>query len=101
MNTHVKWSRGQADVIGEEQQTSNFHELNIFIIIFSKILTDLDECEVSGSCGPNMLCMNTVGSFSCSCRQGYRKEKNHKNCTGNSQTALYTLNCNNVVIEKN
>ena len=78
-------SRGQADIMGKELQSSKVHELNIFIIIVSTILADLNECEVSGSCVPNMLCMNTVGSFSCSCRQGYRKEKNHQNCLGNSK----------------
>ena len=52
---------------------------------YVNIPADVDECLVSGSCGPNMLCMNSVGSYSCSCRPGYRARKNQQNCLGNCQ----------------
>ncbi len=35
--------------------------------------TDVDECA-QGLCGENMKCDNFPGSYSCSCRKGYREE---------------------------
>ncbi|XP_023933067.1 fibrillin-3-like [Lingula anatina] len=34
--------------------------------------TDIDECKYPGSCpGSGMQCINTVGSYTCTCRAGY------------------------------
>lgn len=32
---------------------------------------DIDECLSKDSCGPNSICSNTMGSFSCQCEPGY------------------------------
>ena len=35
-------------------------------------MLDIDECaDRSNDCSPNALCVNTPGSFSCACNQGY------------------------------
>lgn len=42
--------------------------------------TDIDECA-SGQCG--QLCVNTIGSFICSCNPGYTLDNDGKTCNGN------------------
>ena len=32
---------------------------------------DINECEDPASCGPNTICTNSIGSFSCACLPGY------------------------------
>lgn len=45
------------------------------------LLLDLDECEVvNGGC--EQVCINSIGSYSCGCYQGYNLEDNASNCTG-------------------
>ena len=57
--------------------------------------TDIDECGVSDHCSQQ--CINTVGSYNCSCKSGYRLNDNQKTCDG--KLALYKtcwlchLNC--------
>ena len=39
-----------------------------------KLKTDIDECELESSssvCDVNANCSNTIGSFSCHCKEGY------------------------------
>lgn len=39
---------------------------------FSEIpLSDLDECWSSNACGTNAVCINTVGSYDCRCKEGH------------------------------
>ncbi|XP_055366983.1 adhesion G protein-coupled receptor E2-like [Betta splendens] len=33
--------------------------------------SDINECQVSGICGPASVCANTIGSYICSCQTGY------------------------------
>ena len=43
--------------------------------------TDIDECDLeTHDCAHN--CSNTVGSFVCSCRDGYQLDNDQMNCTG-------------------
>ncbi|XP_023213551.1 fibrillin-1-like, partial [Centruroides sculpturatus] len=37
---------------------------------------DIDECLDANKCGSNSNCSNTVGNFTCSCRDGYVRNKN-------------------------
>ncbi|XP_033870304.3 low-density lipoprotein receptor-related protein 1B-like isoform X1 [Acipenser ruthenus] len=40
--------------------------------------TDYDECAVYGTC--SQTCMNTYGSYGCSCTEGYIMQSNRKSC---------------------
>ena len=56
-------------------------KLIIIILLFFNILSDIDECAVGmGGCAHN--CNNTIGSFECSCRDGYELEEDGKTCRG-------------------
>ena len=45
------------------------HTVNI-VRVYSTLITDIDECEMmNGGCQHS--CINTPGSFQCSCDQGY------------------------------
>ena len=54
---------------------------------FNFVVTDTDEClkEIHG-CDVNAVCNNTLGSYKCTCKDGY--EGNGTNCTGQSQTKV-------------
>ena len=42
---------------------------------------DIDECDIKEDiCEHN--CINTEGSFNCSCREGYLLSTDGRNCTG-------------------
>ena len=57
------------------------------------MIIDIDECDISnGGCEHN--CTNTIGSFVCSCNDGYNLTENALNCTGmrSAQSiSLYSL----------
>lgn len=40
---------------------------------FIEMCSDIDECAISDPCPANSNCMNTIGSYSCTCKPGYRK----------------------------
>ena len=42
---------------------------------------DINECNNADSCHHNANCINTAGSFTCSCVEGYRGDGTQ--CTGN------------------
>ena len=44
--------------------------------------SDIDECE-QGSAGCDHNCNNTVGSYFCTCMDGYELESDNHTCTGN------------------
>ena len=48
--------------------------------------TDINECTPSAPC--EQVCINTPGSFQCSCNAGYVMDSNGRNCTG-AFIALY------------
>ncbi len=43
---------------------------------------DVDECEESGGSDCGQLCTNVPGSFTCSCREGFRLHPDGKTCIG-------------------
>jgi hypothetical protein len=47
---------------------------------------DVDECLSGSSCGPNSVCVNTNGSYTCACTPGYEqlagKDAKVDGCTG-------------------
>jgi len=44
-------------------------------------VTDIDECQ-SNNGGCDHFCKNTVGSFDCSCRKGFKLLTDEKSCQG-------------------
>ncbi|CAH3170775.1 unnamed protein product, partial [Porites evermanni] len=63
---------------------------------------DIDECG-EHVCGPNTLCFNTNGSYSCACQAGFRSKNHTLNCTDidecleNTYTCDSASNCENTL----
>ena len=47
----------------------------------SQFFADVDECEINGSCPERSTCANSIGSFVCTCNEGFMK--NGSVCIGN------------------
>ena len=45
---------------------------------------DINECS-EGTAGCAHICTNTIGSYVCSCDQGYRLESDGRTCNGKSK----------------
>ena len=59
-----------------------FKQLNLFPL-------DTDECSVVSPC--NQTCLNTNGSFECSCWNGYLLNSDRRSCRGEISTYCYLL----------
>ena len=46
----------------------------------SVVFSDIDECKGNHSCHVNATCMNTKGSYFCTCHPGHTE--NGSDCTG-------------------
>ena len=55
------------------------------VFSFYFVLLDRDECQdgSTNDCDKNAICTNTVGSFKCSCKEGFTG--NGKTCQGNNR----------------
>ena len=58
-------------------------------ISYSYSYLDIDECLIVNKCGTNGVCVNTLGSFKCSCKQGYQNLMG--NCIGTNFIHLFLL----------
>ena len=64
----------------------NSRSIGYFYVVNLKSHLDIDECaEGSHSC--TQICMNMVGSYSCSCEPGYHLENNGYICTDINECA--------------
>lgn len=63
---------------GGSQSTRTMHCGPGFIVDDQNLCRDIDECA-SGrhTCGPEQSCINTRGSFTCQCPQGYQRSGEH------------------------
>lgn len=54
-----------------------------YILIIFAVFTcvDIDECT-TGEAGCSQICKNTLGSFECSCDNGYELSYDSKTCDG-------------------
>ena len=59
--------------------SSQLHFLK-YIIFYVYHFTDINECKGNNSCHVNAICMNTKGSYVCTCHPGYTGNGNE--CTG-------------------
>jgi len=62
--------------------------------------TELNECSPNNGqfegllyCGRNTVCTNTVGSFTCTCNQGYEDFAEHSGCIDIDECRVGTNNC--------
>lgn len=66
---------------GEPPQKWKYAELILHGYLDVSLMIDIDECsENRDNCG--QLCQNTLGSYSCSCRTGYRLASDGAGCDG-------------------
>ena len=57
--------------------------------MFCLTVVDLDECRThTHNCDVNADCLNTVGSYSCTCNAGYTGDG--QTCSGKKQTKTLT-----------
>ena len=67
---------------------------------YSKL--DTDECLAnSTSDGCEQVCTNTIGSFQCSCIEGYTLSSNDKSCLDIDECTAGTHNCQQLCINTN
>ena len=57
------------------------------IYISDLFLLDIDECEAN-PCDVNAACLNTNGSYECSCRPGFKGDGD--SCTGNKLSSRHS-----------
>ena len=50
--------------------------------------TDIDECELTEMNDCQQHCTNTVGSFNCSCQEGFTLNVDGRNCDGRYKIIL-------------
>ena len=56
------------------------------------VVVDVNECTINnGGCEAN--CMDTEGSYVCSCEEGFELNINQHNCDGESQRLYSQVNC--------
>ena len=48
------------------------------------LISDIDECSSENNCDVNARCMNTIGSYNCTCKKGYQGDG--RNCPGKVQS---------------
>ena len=60
--------------------------------------TDIDECAL-GTNGCNQYCINTIGSYLCTCYIGYQISLNHRICVGKTIYHLCHSNCSIYIIQ--
>ena len=62
------------------------------------VCDDTDECLVAGSC--SQTCLNTKGSFQCSCVEGYTLEANKFTCKPMSEWAFQHIPFQHLLSER-
>ena len=64
--------------------------IDLSYVIDSVCLSDINEClePNKGGCGDNAVCLNTVGSRTCKCKDGFSGDG--MKCEGNGHHAVST-----------
>ena len=65
------------------------------IVAINHFLSFSDVNECSGNHGCSHGCQNTVGSYQCTCPNGYSLSSNQRTCAGNCFMHLHDHNVNN------
>lgn len=80
VNCAISWERGKeyksrGGRAGDEQHSTRVP------VLPPPPSPDIDECRLNNG-GCDHICRNTVGSFECSCKKGYKLLINERNCQG-------------------
>ena len=63
-------------------------QLNLYAL--ASLVLDIDECaERTHDCDVNAECNNTLGSYNCTCKDGF--QGNGSNCTGNMSSYFLSI----------
>ena len=73
------------------------HKKFVIIACVNVYLTDLNECLTENG-GCRQTCTNTVGSFVCSCNEGYTLASDGRNCTGKSKNWFHWWSNSHTVV---
>ena len=76
-----RWSRLRRFGISNFIRTS-LKSIIIYIYILFLHFVDINECAGVNNCSDDSNCTNTLGSYQCSCHDGYLDEGNGYTCTG-------------------
>ena len=70
------------------QPPSNKQNTSLSSVLEPFLLSlDIDECAAgTHDCSPDALCVNLIGSYNCTCKQGFLG--NGKDCQGRMQSSL-------------
>ena len=58
-----------------------YYQYLVSVSFWLPLLTDINECSINTD-GCAHSCSNTIGSYTCSCRTGYRLASNGRSCEG-------------------
>ena len=67
---------------GSDEPASCGRSRSLFVLIISTIQIGVNECASAVLSGCEHGCVNTLTSFRCTCRPGYKLAPNQKNCWG-------------------
>lgn len=57
--------------------------MQLLVLTYALLHTDFDECDNEDhNCDRNAVCNNTVGSYTCTCNDGYEGEGYNGSCRG-------------------
>jgi len=69
MQTHKRFHHG--NLVCGNKNDSNYEYYNVSNKLKIFISLDINECLKNSSCDVNAACINTNGSFTCTCNDGY------------------------------
>ncbi|XP_048051013.1 adhesion G protein-coupled receptor E5-like isoform X2 [Megalobrama amblycephala] len=93
-NMEMKWA---LLLLGSFLLCCESRECSIGFKIKNKTCVDEDECETPSQCGDNAQCINTNGSYYCTCDEGFRS--NTPNFTADKGQCLDINECFNKKVE--
>ncbi len=78
------------DILAMERtvQVHKFHSFDLSDVRF--LHADINECLQEDACQPHSTCMNYLGTFSCTCIEGFSANDSHS-CEGKASIFIHTI----------